>query len=131
MAEDSTFRYEEKATLMLDTLLHYQEQNKYLLHEFVIMPDHLHLLMTPGTSLSLERAMQLVKGGFSYRLGRKKFGLVWQESFTNHHIRDQQDFFRHAEYIRMNPVRARLVSRPELYRFSSAGQVLSVGAALL
>jgi putative transposase len=117
------FRYDEKADLMLDVLMHYREPRKFLLHEFVIMPDHLHLLLTPATGLSLERAMQLVKGGFSYRLGKQKRALVWQESFTNHRIRDEADFARHAEYVRMNPVRAGLVSRPDLYRYSSVGLV--------
>jgi len=100
--------------------VHYREQMRYVLHEFVIMPDHLHLLLTPEADISIERALQLIKGGFSYRLGKAKRGPVWQESFTNHRIRDQHDYERHAGYIRMNPVRARLVERPEMYPYSSA-----------
>jgi putative transposase len=118
------FRNPQKAELMMDVLAHYREQGKYVMHEFVIMPDHLHLLLTPATDISLERAMQLIKGGFSYRLGKavsaNAKGLVWQESFTNHRIRDEQDYMHHAEYIRMNPVRARLAGTPELYPYSSA-----------
>ena len=108
----------------MDLLEHYREQKKYALHKFVIMPDHLHLLITPAHEISLERAVQLIKGGFSYRLGKtspsaaRRF--IWQESFTNHRIRDEQDYQQHAEYIRMNPVRARLVERAELYPYSSA-----------
>ena len=110
---------------MVDVLEHYRERKKYALHEFVIMPDHLHLLLTPAADISLERAVQLIKGGFSYRIGKDmsanaKRGLVWQESFTNHRIRDEQDYKHHAEYIRMNPVRARLAGTPELYTYSSA-----------
>jgi len=114
------FRSQPKAELMMDVLLRYREQMRYVLHEFVIMPDHLHLLLTPGADISLERALQLIKGGFSYRLGKAKTGLIWQESFTNHRIRDEHDYERHAGYIRMNPVRARLVERPEMYPYSSA-----------
>jgi putative transposase len=114
------FRNPQKAGLMMDVLAHYREQKKYVLHEFVIMPDHLHLLLTPAPELSLERAVQLIKGGFSYRLGKAKRGLVWQESFTNHRIRDEQDHAHHAEYIRLNPVRIHLAERPELYPYSSA-----------
>jgi REP-associated tyrosine transposase len=117
----SLFRNPQKAELMMAVLEHYREQKKYALHQFVIMPDHLHLLLTPAAGISLERAVQLIKGGFSYRLGKAKRGLVWQESFTNHRIHDEQDYGRHAEYIRMNPVRARLTERPELYPYSSAG----------
>ena len=116
----SLFRNPQRADLMMDVLEHYRDQKKYELHEFAIMPDHLHLLLTPATDISLERAVQLIKGGFSYRLGKSKRGSVWQESFTNHRIRDDQDYERHAEYIRMNPVRARLVESPELYPYSSA-----------
>ena len=114
------FRNRQRAELMMEMLERYREQKKYELHEFVIMPDHLHLLLTPIAGISLERAVQLIKGGFSYRLGKAKRGLVWQESFTNHRVRDEQDYARHAEYIRMNPVRARLAERPELYPYSSA-----------
>src|SRR5438874_4456254 len=42
------FRNPQKAELMMDVLAHYREQKKYVLHEFVIMPDHLHLLLTPA-----------------------------------------------------------------------------------
>ena len=110
--------------MMMDLLEHYREQKKYALHEFVIMPDHLHLLITPRQETSLERAVQLIKGGFSYRLGKaspsaaRRF--ISQESVTNHRIRDEQDYARHAEYIRMNPVRARLSVTPEAYPYSSA-----------
>jgi putative transposase len=119
------FRNPQIAELMMDVLAHYREQKKYVLHEYVIMPDHLHLLLTPAGDIALERAMQLVKGGFSYRLGKAasakmKRGLVWQESFTNHRIRDERDFAQHGDYIRLNPVRARLVDAPQLYPYSSA-----------
>jgi putative transposase len=111
------FRDEGKARLLMETLFHYQTQRKYELHEFVIMPDHIHLLLTPSRETSLERVVQFIKGGFSYRLHAQ--GTVWQESFTNHRIRDEDDFEQHREYIRMNPVEARLARRPEDYPYSS------------
>src|SRR6266550_3073180 len=101
--------------LMVDVLKHHAEQGKFVLHEFVIMPDHLHLLLTPAKDISLERALQVIKGGFSYRLG-KKHGPVWQESFTNHHVRDEGDYLRQAEYIRLNPARAQIVETVEPIR---------------
>jgi putative transposase len=112
------FRRQTTARLFLDTLAHYREQRKFLLHEFVIMPDHIHVLLTPAPEFSLERAMQFIKGGFSYRL--KFRGPVWQQSFTNHRVRDFHDYENHCGYIRMNPVRARLAERPEEYPYSSA-----------
>lgn len=127
------FRNQQRAELMMNVLEHYRDQKKYVAHEFVVMPDHLHLLLTPAPEISLERALQLIKGGFSYRLGKAKRGLVWQESFTNHRIRDEEDYAHHVEYIRMDPVRARLVERPELYPYSSAAtkfQRAALGAAM-
>jgi putative transposase len=89
-----------------------------LLHEFVIMPDHFHALITPSPDISLERAVQFIKGGFSYRLHSRL--RLWQPSFTNHRVRDEEDFVRHREYTRTNPVRAGLAAKAESYPFSSA-----------
>ena len=116
------FRRETTARLLIETLAHYRDARKFLLHEFVVMPDHIHVLLTPAEEISLERAMQFIKGGFSYRL--KSRPPVWQASFTNHRIRDLEDYEHHREYIRMNPVRARLVERAEEYPYSSAAGVL-------
>ncbi|HTR27461.1 MAG TPA: transposase [Terriglobales bacterium] len=112
------FQVHKTAELFIEALLHYRAQQKYLLHEFVVIPDHFHLLITPSPQISLERAAQFIKGGFSFRL--KSSFPVWQPSFTNHRIRDARDFEQHRDYIYMNPVRARLVERPEDYPFSSA-----------
>ncbi|HEX6503178.1 MAG TPA: transposase [Terriglobales bacterium] len=113
------FRAEPWARLFLDTLYHYRG-SAYRLHEFVVMPDHIHLLITPLTSL--ERSVQFIKGGFSYR-AKKELGSnleIWQTGFSDHRIRDAEDYAQHVEYIRQNPIRKRLVEAPERYPFSSA-----------
>lgn len=112
------FRVETRARLLIDVFLDYREQRKYLLHEFVIMPDHVHVLLTPACGISVERAVQFIKGGFSYRLRKEEKILVWQQSFTNHRIRDAEDYERHCGYIRLNPVRAGLVRDEGAYPFS-------------
>ena len=112
------FQRTAAADLLVDVFLGYRDQGKYLIHEFVIMPDHFHALITPAPEISLERAVQFIKGGFSFRL--KSSLPVWQASFTNHRIRDDEDFVRHREYIRMNPVRAGLARKQEDYPHSSA-----------
>jgi len=115
------FRVEARARLLIDVLLDYRGQGKFLLHEFVVMPDHIHVLLTPAPEIALERAVQFIKGGYSYRLRRKMVNIqVWQESFTNHRIRDSEDYSRRCEYIRMNPVRAKLVRAATEYPYSSA-----------
>jgi putative transposase len=112
------FRRGTTAKLLIDTLAHYRDQRRFLLQEFVIMPDHVHALLTPAPEISLERAVQFIKGGFSFRLRSK--GDVWQASFTNHRIRDHEDFEDHRDYILMNPVRSGLCRRPESYPYCSA-----------
>lgn len=110
------FRHERWARLMLDVLRHY-DGTGYKLHAYVIMPDHLHLLITPKESV--EKAVQLIKGGFSFRAKRElewKFD-IWQQGFTDHRIRDEEDWQRHLEYIRTNPIEARLVEDAVLYEF--------------
>jgi len=120
------FRREETANLFMTTFSHYRDQREFLLHEFVVMPDHVHLLVTPSGEISLERAMQFIKGGFSFRYGKRSKGAIWQESFTNHRIRDEEDYEKHREYIRLNPVRAGLVQRPEDYPYSSAANKIDL-----
>jgi putative transposase len=112
------FQRDAAADLFVEVLLHYRSQGRYLLHEFVVMPDHVHALITPSYEISLEKAVQFIKGGFSFRL--KSNMPVWEASFTNHRVRNEEDFERHREYIRMNPVRAGLVRSPEDYPHSSA-----------
>ena len=107
------------ARLLVDTLYHYRG-SAYLLHEFVIMPDHIHVLLTPKTSL--EKAVQFIKGGFSYR-AKRELGSnmeIWQKGFSDHRIRDPDDYSRHVSYIRENPVRKHLCERAEEFSYSSA-----------
>ena len=127
----SIFHAEPLARLFLDTLQHYRAQQRYLLHEFVLMPEHFHLLLTPMPAVSLEKALQLIKGGFSFRAKRElRLNLeIWQPGPTNHRIRDTADYTRHVEYIRQNPVKRHLVARAEEYPYSSAGRTLEVDPA--
>ena len=108
------------AGLFVEVLFHYRGQAKYLLHEFIVIPDHFHLLITPEESL--ERAMQLIKGGFSYR-ARKELnftGDIWQPSYYDRRVRDLEEYVSFREYIRRNPVKKGLALLPEEYVYSSA-----------
>ncbi len=70
------------------------------------MPDHVHLLLTPNTK-TIAQTMNLIKGGFSRRIG-SKFP-VWQRGFADHLILDRDHFESRRIYIHQNPVRANLV----------------------
>ena len=110
------FRHDRWARLKLDVLRHC-DGTGYKLHAFVIMPNHLHLLITP--SESVEKSVQLFKGGFSFRAKRELEwkGEIWQPGFTDHRIRDEEDWKRHLEYIRSNPIEAHLIEDSVLYEF--------------
>jgi putative transposase len=110
---------ERNAMLLIDVLRSNVAAGKFQLHDFVIMPDHLHLLMTLPGDMTIEKAMQLIKGGFSYRL-KSEFGYqgeVWQRGFSEVRIRDGQSFLQHREYIVQNPVKAGLVDIAEQYPY--------------
>ena len=116
--------------LFVRTLYEYRAQGKYQLHEFVVMPDHFHLLLTVGSAITIERAVQFIKGGFAFRAG-KEFGTrspIWQKGFSEVRVNDSVAFARQREYIRNNPVVSFLASRAEQYPGSSAfpGYLLDV-----
>jgi putative transposase len=112
------FRAEPWARLFFQNLLSHRKS--YLLHEFVLMPDHFHLLLTP--SVALERVVQLIKGGFSYKAKRElgSNAEIWQRGFADHRIRDAEDYDRHVRYIHLNPVKKHLCDSPVAHRYSSA-----------
>jgi putative transposase len=84
------------------------------------MPEHFHILITP--SVTLERAVQFIKGGFSFRAKKELQSSmeVWQTGFSDHRIRDAEDYAIHVEYIYCNPVGRRLVERAVEYPYCSA-----------
>ncbi|MGC1374184.1 MAG: transposase, partial [Candidatus Sulfotelmatobacter sp.] len=98
----------------------YRDKKNYLLHEFVLMPDHFHLLLSP--TLSLERSLQLIKGGFSYRAKKEVdySGKIWQPSYYDRRVRGFEDYSNFKYYIRRNPVKRGLAETPEQYPYSSA-----------
>jgi putative transposase len=113
---------DRSAGLFVRVLYDYRAQRKFRLHEFVVMPDHFHVLLTVECQLTIERAVQFIKGGFAFRAGRE-FGFsapIWQKGFSEVRILDAGAFLRTGEYIRNNPVARHLVVEAAQYRYSSA-----------
>jgi putative transposase len=105
------------AELFIRTIYDYRAQGKYRLHEFVVMPDHFHVLITVDADITVEQAVQLIKGGFSFRAG-KELGIkapFWQKGFSEIRVFDSDAFENQSQYIRNNPVDAQLVHTPEEY----------------
>jgi putative transposase len=110
---------DRNAGLLIDVFRSLVAEHKFKLHDFVIMPDHVHLLLTVEDDMTIEKAMQLVKGRFSFRLG-KEFGLkgeVWQRGFSEEQVIGDASFIKHRIYIANNPIKAGLVDAAEKYPF--------------
>jgi putative transposase len=110
---------DRNATLLIDVLRFYGKERKFQLHDFVVMPNHLHLLITVSGDSTVERVMQFIKGGFSYRLKRELgyLGEVWQRGFYEVRVDDRETYVCHQEYIAQNPVRQGLVDSPEKFPY--------------
>ncbi len=110
------------AQLLIDVLRTNALSAKFTIHDFVIMPNHLHILMTVPGELSIEKAVQLIKGGFSFR-AKKELGFrgeIWQKGFSEVGVRDRSSFIEHHRYIEDNPVKAGLAKSAEAYPYGSA-----------
>lgn len=113
----SLFQVERHAQLLVEVLRSCVGAGRFEVHDFVVMPDHVHLLITVGEGVTIERAMQWIKGGFSYRIKREAgyLGEVWQKGFSEVRVNDRTSYLRHREYIAQNPVRAGLVNAAETF----------------
>lgn len=99
-----------------------QALERFSLHAFVVMPNHVHLLVTPHVPLA-----QITKTlkGFTAKQANRMLRLTgkpfWQGESYDHLVRDQEGSARISFYIEQNPVRAGLVREADQYRWSSAG----------
>lgn len=118
----SLFQAERMARLFLDVLYCYRSKNCYRLHEFVLMADHFHLLVTLAPGMLAERAVQFIKGGFSFRASKDAGfrGEVWERGFADRLIRNEREFGVYRGYIWRNPVKRGLVAKADEYPYSSA-----------
>jgi putative transposase len=114
-----------------------------VLSEYRIASNHVHLLITVPSEFPVERAVQFIKGGFSFRM-HKELGVkppVWQRGFSEVRILHGRSFENHRTYIHQNPVEAGLASRPRSFvsaphfqamtsmepRFTSGAKALAIG----
>ena len=102
----------------------HDDGKRCVIHAAVVMPDHVHMLLTPtcdpeGWPHSLPVILKLIKGVSARSVNRLlgSSGPVWQDESLDHVLRSDESFSEKLEYVRQNPVRARLVVRPEDYRW--------------
>jgi putative transposase len=106
------FQRTASAELFIATLFRYRDSGKFFLHAFVVMPDHVHILITPAIDVSTAKAIEFVKGGYSHAAGK---GEIWHSGYHEHRIRDRADFDAQKLYIANNPERKSYPDYPHVH----------------
>jgi REP element-mobilizing transposase RayT len=107
--------------IVLSAIFFLRDKGYYRLYSFVIMPEHLHLIILPQNKRTVSQIMHRLKSYTAKKinnlLGRS--GKIWQDGFYERIIRSQDDLREKATYMENNPVRKNLVAEPEEYSYSS------------
>jgi putative transposase len=113
------FLNQEFAEESIRCLLNLREDFRFWVFSYCFMPDHFHGLISPGNS---EKSLGEICGAFkslTTRISWKWYqGRLWQRQYYDHIIRNEDDFFDCLEYIKLNPVKAGLVNRPEDWKWT-------------
>ena len=124
------FQKPEPARILVEQLIECRDRGFYKLHSFTVMPEHLHILLTPGEQSSLEKAMMMIKGGASHRIKKELLyqSPIWMERFHDRWIRDLTEYRLRKQYIEQNPVKAGFAARAADYPLGSASGRFQIDA---
>jgi putative transposase len=113
---------EKERDSVLRVLASIREKQTIGLAGYVVMPDHVHLLLAPGSE-DVSSIMQRFKRWSQHEISsaRKTVGGLWQPRYFDHIIRRVRDFWEKLEYVHNNPVAAGLAAAPSEWRWSSYG----------
>ena len=119
--KENIFKDREIIQILIEDLEFYRKKFDFQLHAFVIMPNHIHLLITPSEKGDISKIMHDFKSHTSQVLNRllKRDEPLWQEGFYEHVVRDEFDFKRKIDYIHKNPLVVGIVKELMNYQFSS------------
>lgn len=106
---------EDACETIVDCLRWLHVRRRIVCHAYVLMRDHFHVQFTLGQVHHLNQVMVSLGTWTARRINllRNRSGYFWARDFHDHWIRDKRDFWAHLNYIRMNPVKAGYVERPE------------------
>jgi putative DNA methylase len=109
------------ARLVLDSIVAGERQfNRYDLHAFVVMPNHVHMLVTPHVKLAdWTRSLKGFTGREASRILDLRGTRFWQDESYDHLVRNDEEADRIKRYIEWNPVKAGLAESPEAFSWSS------------
>ncbi len=102
------FCHDPIGSSVLSSARHYERLAKWTIHVVLLMPDHLHLVVTPHLGHDITALVQSWK-----RYLARTCRVPFQCNFFEHRIRNHENFDAHCRYIRLNPVRAGFVNRTE------------------
>jgi REP element-mobilizing transposase RayT len=107
--------------IILGTIAKSQQRLGFLFCGYVLMPDHWHALISTHYPLTISEVLQDIKRVSSLKINRlrKTRSSRWQHQFWDRFVRHAKEFAERLEYMHYNPVRKRLVERPEQWRWSS------------
>jgi REP element-mobilizing transposase RayT len=112
---------------LVESALLFFDGARYRLHAWVVMPNHVHVVITPFVDVSMSQIVSSWKSYTATRanelLGNR--GTFWQPDYFDRFIRDERHFLAAVSYVENNPVVAGLCSSPSGWRFSSARRRVS------
>jgi REP element-mobilizing transposase RayT len=108
------------AEVVAKALCYGEKMRKYRLHAWVVMPNHVHVLMTPESPFSgIMRWLKWTTARRSNRLLGRRGIAFWQDESYDHWVRSRDEFEKIVAYVEWNPVAAGLEERPERWPWSS------------
>jgi putative transposase len=108
------FQRTANAELFISMLFQHRDKSRFQLHGFAVMPDHIHVLITPAMNESTAKCVQYIKGGYSFAAREQAAGEIWHSGYHEHRIRDQEDFKSQLIYIANNPARKQYQNYPHV-----------------
>jgi putative transposase len=120
---NSVFFGPDDYRLYLAVLRHATDEFGCEVHAYVLMTNHVHLLLTPQSAHAISRVFQAIGRCYVQTINRKygRSGTLWEGRYRASIVDSTTYLLTCYRYIELNPVRADMVSTPELYRYSSHG----------
>jgi len=123
----------ENIELLRESFRQSKKKYKYDIDAIVILPDHIHMLITPQITTDYPKIISSIKAYFSKHCdgkyyahleqsrsrNKKRYKPIWQKKYYEHTIRDEYDMYFHLNYIEQNPVKHGLVGEAFCWEYSS------------
>ena len=115
----SKFSNAHACALFQSALERVRQQYQLCVYGYVVMPEHIHLLISEPDKCTVAAVMQSLKQGIARTLALRAYEPFWQERYYDFNVWSEHKFTEKLRYIHRNPVQRGLVARPEDWRWSS------------